>query len=129
MKLTDWLPESQKNLNKAIDDAIVDILAYEGVAIRVVGLEFFDRHMIFQNQRIKLKHPITYSRLVQVKTAEIKLEIFDIISAVKGDLSCAGFTTDIWTSSAIHPFIDKNWILHRCTGQFIGGGLTYVFER
>ena len=62
MKLTDCIPESQENLNKAIDDAIVDFLADAGVAFRVVGLESFDRLMKIANRRKKLKHSITYSR-------------------------------------------------------------------
>jgi hypothetical protein len=121
-KLEDCIPVSQEALNKAIDDAIVDFLADSGVAFRVVGLASFDRLMKLANRRIKLKHPTTYSRLVKNKAAEIKKDIVDIIGAVKGDLTVAAFTTDMWTSRAGTPFmsltihfIDKNWDLHRWT--------------
>ena len=121
-KIEDCFPESQENLNKAIDDAIVDFLADTGVAFNVVGKASFDRLMKIANKRINLKHPTTYSRLMKVKAAEIKQDIMDIVGAVKGDLVCAGFTTDMWTSSAGDPFmsltlhfIDKNWRLHRWT--------------
>jgi hypothetical protein len=78
--------------------------------------------MKIANKRINLKHPTTYSRLMKAKAAELKQDIMDIVAAVKGDLVCAGFTTDMWTSSAGDPFmsltlhfIDKNWRLHRWT--------------
>ena len=48
------------------------------------------------NKRIKLKHPVTYSRMVKVKAEDILREIHEIIAAVKGDLSCLSFTTDLW---------------------------------
>ena len=116
----DCAPPSDDALDKAITDAILDFLADSGVAFRVVGLASFQKLMNIANKRIKLKHPITYSRMVKVKAEEIKRELHEIITAVKGDLSCLGFTTDLWTSGAGEPFmsltihlIDKNWNLHR----------------
>ena len=121
-KIEDCIPESNDALDKAITDAIVDFLADSGVAFRVVGLPSFQRLMKIANRRIKLKHPTTYSRLVKSKAEEIKQELLDIIAAVKGDVSCIGFTTDLWTSRSGHPFmsltvhiIDKDWELHRWT--------------
>ena len=76
--------------------------------------------MKIANRRIKLKSPVTYSRLVKVKAAEIKKELCEIIIAVKEDLNSVGFTTDLWTSNAGDPFmsltmhfIDKDWHLYR----------------
>ena len=119
-KLEDCIPQSQAALDKAFTDAIIDFLADSGVAFRVVGLASFDKLMKIANKRIKLKDPRTYSRLMKIKAAEIKKDILEIIAAVKGDLTCVGFTTDMWTSAAGHPFmsltvhmIDKNWVLHR----------------
>ena len=69
-----------------------------------------------------MKHPNTYSRMVKVKADEIRQDLLDIITAVKEDLTCIGFTTDLWTSRAGIPFmsltihfIDKEWKLHRFT--------------
>ena len=52
----------------------------------------------------------------------MKQEIIDIVTTVKDDLRCAGFTTDMWTSASGDPFmsltlhfIDKNLRLHRWT--------------
>ena len=60
--------------------------------------------------------------MVKLKATQIKQEIIDIVSTVKADLNCAGFTTDMWTSASGDPFmsltlhfIDKNWRLHRWT--------------
>ena len=121
-KLFDCIPESDEALNNAITDAIVDFLADSGVAFKIVGLESFHNLMRIANRRIKLKHPVTYSRLVRVKADEIRKDLLDIITAVKSDLSCISFTTDMWTSRAGNPFmsltihfIDKNWELHRWT--------------
>lgn len=120
VRLEDCLPQNVDNLSKQLDDAIVDFLAESGVAFRVVGLESFERLLKLLNKRVNLKHRTTYSKLVKVKAAEIKKEILDIINTVKGDLTCAAFTTDMWTSAAGDPFmsltihfIDKHWRLHR----------------
>ena len=120
-KLEDCVPKSDKDLNDAIDDAIVDFLADSGVAFKVVGLESFKNLMKLANRRIKLKHRTTYSKLVKVKAEEIRKEILSIITAVKGDLTTVGFTSDMWTSCSGNPFmsltchfIDKNWELQRC---------------
>ena len=120
IRLEDCIPQNVDALSKQLDDAIVDFLAESGVAFRVVGLESFDRLLKVLNKRANLKHRTTYSKMVKVKAAEIKKEILDIINTVKGDLTCAAFTTDMWTSSAGDPFmsltihfIDKNWRLHR----------------
>ena len=96
-KIEDCINETEVALNKAISDAIVDFLADAGVAFRVVGLASFERLMKIANRRIKLKSPVTYSRLVKVKAAEIKKELCETIIAVKGDLNSVGFTTDLWT--------------------------------
>ena len=104
-KLEDCAPANQQTLNKAIDDAIVDFLADSGVAFRVVGLASFDKLMKLVNRRINLEHPTTYSRLIKIKAAEIKQDIVDIIAAVKGELTVAAFTTDMWTSNAGNPFM------------------------
>ena len=121
-KLEDCIPKSDDALNKAITDAIVDFLADSGVAFRIISLPSFHNLMKIANRRIKLKHPTTYSRLVKTKADEVKQDLLNIITAVKGDVSCVGFTTDLWTSRAGHPFmsltvhfIDKDWELHRWT--------------
>ena len=120
-KLEDCIPKSNKDLNEAIDDAIVDFLADSGVAFKVVGLESFKSLMSLANRRIKLKHRTTYSKLVKVNAEQVRREIFSIITSVKGDLTIVGFTTDMWTSCCGAPFmsltchfIDKDWELHRC---------------
>ena len=121
VRLEDCIPQNVDALSKQLDDAIVDFLAESGVAFRVVGLESFDRLLKVLNKRANLKHRTTYSKMVKVKAAEIKKEILDIINTVKGDLTCAAFTSPhMWTSSAGDPFmsltihfIDKNWRLHR----------------
>ena len=119
-KLVDCIPDEK--LNMANSDAIIDFLADAGVAFNVVGLDSFKRLMEIANRRIKLKHPNTYSKMVKVKADGIRQDLLDIITAVKGDLTCVGFTTDMWTSCAGHPcmsltchFIDKDWELHRWT--------------
>ena len=104
-KIEDCMNETEAALDKAITDAIVDFLADAGVAFRVVGLASFERLMKIANRGIKLKSPVTYSRLVKVKAAEIEKELIEIIAAVKGDLNCVGFTTDLWTSHAGDPFM------------------------
>ena len=121
-KLEDCIPESNDALDKAITEAIVEFLADSGVAFRVVGLPSFQKLMKIANRRIKLKHPTTYSRLVRNKADEIRQDLLEIISAVKEDVSCIGFSTDLWTSRSGHPFmsltvhfIDKDWELHRWT--------------
>ena len=99
-KLVDCIPESDEKLNMAISDAIIDFLADAGVAFNVVGLDSFKRLMEIANRRIKLKHPNKYSKMVKVKADGIRQDLLDIITAVKGDLTCVCFTTDImcWTS-------------------------------
>ena len=118
--IEDCMPPSDDALDKAVTDAIIDFLADSGVAFRVVGLASFEKLMKIANKRIKLKHPVTYSRMIKVKAEEIKKDILAILNAVKEDVSCLGFTTDLWTSGAGEPFmgltihlIDKNWHLHR----------------
>lgn len=120
VRLEDCLPQNFEALSKQLDDAIVDFLAESGVAFRVVGLESFQRLLKVLNKRVNLKHRTTYSRMVKVKAEEIKQEIISIINTVKGDLTCAAFTTDMWTSAAGDPFmsltihfIDRHWRLHR----------------
>ena len=120
VRLEDCVPQNMDELSKKLDDAIVDFLAESGVAFRVVGLKSFERILKLLNKRVNLKHRTTYSRMVKVKAAEIKKDILDIINTVKGDLTCAAFTTDMWTSAAGDPFmsltihfIDKHWRLHR----------------
>ena len=99
-KLHDCIPESDDALNRAIEDAIIDFLADAGVAFNVVGLDSFKKLMEIANRRIKLKHPATYSKMVKLKANEIRQELLDIITAVKGDLTCVGFTTymTLWLS-------------------------------
>ena len=80
----------------------------------MVGLESFQRLLKVLNKRADLKHRTTYSKMVKVKAAEIKQEILDIINTVKGDLTCAAFTTDMWTSAAGR------------SGQYIGKQLSKV---
>ena len=118
--IADCLPQNDDTLDKAITEAIIDFLSDSGVAFRVIGLESFHKLMKVANKRIKLKHPVTYSRMVKVKAEDILREIHEIIAAVKGDLSCLSFTTDLWTSGAGEPFmsltihfIDSNWHLFR----------------
>ena len=94
-KIEDCLNETNANLDKAITEAIIDFLADAGVAFRVDGLASFEKLMKIANRRIKLKHPTTYSRLVKVKAEKIRKDILEIIAAVKGDLNCVGFTTDL----------------------------------
>ena len=60
--------------------------------------------------------------MTSVKADEISKDITDIIETVKDDLYSVAFTTDLWTSRALHSFIcltvhfiDKNWKLHRYT--------------
>ena len=102
----------------------MNFLADTGVASRVVGRPSFIALMKTANKRINLKSPQTYSRMVQVKGEEVLDDIASIISTVKksGDLKSVAFTTDVWTSRAMDPymcltihFIDKNWHLHRWT--------------
>ena len=119
-KLVDCIPDEK--LNMANSDAIIDFLADAGVVFNVVGLDSFKRLMEIVNRRIKLKHPNTYSKMVKVKADGIRQDLLDIITAVKGDLTCVGFTTDMRTSCAGHPFmsltchfIDKDWELHHWT--------------
>ena len=120
VRLEDCIPGNIDELEQQLDDAIVDFLAESGVAFRVVGLKSFQRILKLLNKRVNLKHRTTYSQLVKVKAAEIKKEILNIINTVKGDFTCAAFTTDMWTSAAGDPFmgltihfIDKHWRLHR----------------
>lgn len=120
MKLTDCIPESSESLSKALDEAIVEFIADSGVAFRVAGLKSFEKILKLANKRVKLKDPRTYSRMMKLKAKEIKDDIMAILAAVKGDLNCCGFTTDMWTSLAGIPFmsltlhfIDKDWVLHR----------------
>jgi len=119
-KLEECFANTDKDLNAAIDNAIVDFLADTGTAFKVVGEESFIKLMKVANKNIKLKHRTTYSRLVKVKANEIRKNIHEIITAVKGDLTAVGFTTDMWTSCSGQPFmsltchfIDKDWELHR----------------
>ena len=79
-KLEDCIPKSNKDLNEAIDDAIVDFLADSGVAFKVVGLESFKSLMSLANRRIKLKHRTTYSKLVKVRSEQVRREIYLIFS-------------------------------------------------
>ena len=65
-RIEDCLPQNDQNLNKHLDDAILDFLAESGVAFRVVGLESFQRLLKLLNKRADLKHRTTYSKLVKV---------------------------------------------------------------
>ena len=119
-KIEDCIQENDKKFNEVINDMLVDFLADSGVAFRVIGLKTFKDLMKKANRRINLKSPRTYSRLVKVKANQIRKELLSIVAAVKGDMSCAGFTTDMWTSGSGDPFmsltihmIDKEWRLHR----------------
>jgi hypothetical protein len=120
-KLEDCIPESNDALDKAITEAIVEFLADSGVAFRVVGLPSFKKLMRIANRRIKLKHPTTYSRLVRNKADEIRQDLLDIITAVKEDVSCVGFSTDLWTSRSGHPFHKSYCPLLIRTGNCTGG--------
>lgn len=114
------LPDA--NLTKKVDEAVVNFLAETGTAFRVVGQPSFKKLMNIANPKIKLKDPRTYSRMTSAKADEISKDITDIIETVKDDLYSVAFTTDLWTSRALHSFIcltvhfiDKNWKLHRYT--------------
>ena len=121
-KLEDCIPLNEKVLNDKFEDAMVDFLAESGVAFKVVELDSFKNLINVANKRVKVKHRTTYSKLIKVKAEEIKKELFSIIEAVKEDLNCVAFTTDMWTSRAGTPFmsltlhfIDKSWSLYRFT--------------
>ena len=107
---------SQKKFTRAPLAVLVTNIRY----VRVVGLPSSERLMKTAKKRVTLKHRTTYSKMVKVRAADIKQEILNVINTVKGDLNCAAFTTDMWTSDAGNPFmsltihfIDKNWRLHR----------------
>ena len=68
----------------------------------------------------KTKYCKTYSWIMKVRAVEMRTGIMDIASAVMGDVVCAGFTPNMWTSTSGDPFmritlhfINKNWRLHR----------------
>ena len=120
----DFFGESDASLNKRVSDAVVDFLADTGVAFRVAGRPSFINLMHVANKRIKLKSPLTYSRMVKTKAEEILNNVAGIIETVRsaGDLKSVSFTTDIWTSRSMDPymcltvhFIDANFHLHRWT--------------
>ena len=124
-KLEDCIPESNDALDKAITEAIVEFLADSGVAFRVVGLPSFKKLMRIANRRIKLKHPTTYSRLVRNKADEIRQDLLDIITAVKEDVSCVGFSTD-WELHRWTPYVAPFPARH--TGKNIALGLDAMLE-
>jgi hypothetical protein len=121
-KIESFIPQNDTALNKAFDNAMVEFLADSGVAFRVAGLPSFTNLMSIANRRIKVKHPMTYNRMVKVKADDIKKDLSHIFTVAKADFTCVGFTTDMWTSRSGNPFmsltvhfISKDWKLYRFT--------------
>ena len=121
-KLDFFLPKNEEAVSKAFDDAMVDFLAEAGVAFRVAGLPSFKKMINIANKRIKVKHPMTYNRMVKTKSDAIKKDLVNILFVAKNELNCVGFTTDLWTSRSGNPFlsltvhfISKDWKLYRFT--------------
>ena len=121
-KLNQFIPQNDTALNTAFDDAMVDFLAESGVAFRVAGLPSFKKLISIANKRVKVKHPMTYNRMVKVKADNIKKDLVHILNVAKADFTCVGFTTDLWTSRSGSPFmsltvhfITKDWKLYRFT--------------
>ena len=117
-----FVPQNDAAVNKAFDDALVDFLAESGTAFRVAGLPTFKRMINIANRRIKVKHPMTYNRMVKNKAENIKKDLINILTVAKANFNCVGFTTDLWTSRSGNPFmsltvhfISKDWKLYRFT--------------
>ena len=77
-KLECFVPQNDAAVNKAFDDALVDFLAESGTAFRVAGLPTFKRMINIANRRIKVKHPMTYNRMVKNKAENIKKDLINI---------------------------------------------------
>ena len=121
-KIQSCIPQNDAALSKAFDDAMVDFLADSGVAFRVAGLPSFKNLINVANKRVKVKHPMTYNRMVTVKARNIKKDLVKLLNVAKADFNCVGFTTDMWTSRSGNPFmsltvhfISKDWKLYRFT--------------
>ena len=96
-KLESVVPQNDAAVNKAFDDALVDFLAESGIA--------FKRMMNIVNRRIKVKHPMTYNRMVKNKAEKIKKDLINILTVAKANFNCVGFTTDLWTFRSGNPFM------------------------
>ena len=70
------------------------------------------------NHRLTVKHPTTYSHLVEKRAEEVRVTVMKIIKNCAESLFSASFTTDMWTSRAMDAYIsltlhyiDSNWVL------------------
>ena len=110
-------------LDAEFHDELINHIADTCTSFAQYGGESFQRVVSVLNKRVKVKHPVTLSRIAGKKAEELKKEICAILAAVKDDLVSLGFTTDMWTSRAMDSFlsltvsfIHKYWVLHPGAG-------------
>lgn len=67
--------------------------------------ESFQKLIRVLSAHLKVKDPSNPSRMVSKGAEELLQEISNVFKTVKDDLVSLGFTTDLWTSRALHSYI------------------------
>ena len=93
-----------KDLNAKFHEALIEHITETCSPFAQYGASFQNVINVI-SKRVKVKHPITLSRMVDSDADGGLREVTSIFRTVKEDLVSLGFTSDLWTSRALHSYI------------------------
>ena len=93
-----------KDLNAKFHEALIEHITETCSPFAQYGASFQNVINVI-SKRVKVKHPITLSRMVDSDADGVLREVTSIFRTVKEDLVSLGFTSDLWTSRALHSYI------------------------
>lgn len=119
-------PPPNPRAQKEFTDALINLAVECGISFRALSSPAFRNVVNILNKgsrdKVKVLDKSNLARHVTKSAKELVQEITAIIKSCKDELEGIAFTTDIWTSPTMEPFIsltvhflDKNWLLHRWT--------------
>ena len=97
-------PHIDKELQDRFDEALIEHITETCTSFRQYG-ESFQKLIRVLSAHLKVKDPSNPSRMVSKGAEELLQEISNVFKTVKDDLVSLGFTTDLWTSRALHSYI------------------------
>ena len=93
-----------KDLDAKFHEALIEHITETCTSFAQYG-ESFQNVINVISKRVKVKHPNTLSRMVDNDADKVLKEVTSIFRTVKEDLVSLGFTSDLWTSRALHSYI------------------------
>ena len=104
------------------DHAVVNFLADTFIPFNVTGQDSFKKLFEIADKKLTIKHPTTYSRMINEASKNILSQVCRIIAREKDNILSVGLTTDLWTSrsgdahmSLTISWIDPDWNMLRFT--------------